>query len=104
MVILLDGVQMPEPLELTYEWLNPAGTPLRQFVLKYEYLSANEAALLLFHAGKSQGAALSLVNPATQANQSLKVNLHSATVPVLSEVAGQLNYAGITLVLREEPV
>ncbi|NLM86204.1 MAG: hypothetical protein GX171_05865 [Clostridiales bacterium] len=103
MVILIDGTPAAQPTDLRYEWLTVSGALVRQFTLKYDYLSQGDAETLFSRACKPDGCALSLVDPATGQNQSLSVKAVEAVLPVLNEIAGSLSYAGASLVLREAP-
>ena len=101
MTILFNGAAVPEPTDLSTEWITVTDTLLRQVTLRYEHATAAQASAVLgIGAGVTQFN-LSYLSPATNANVTFLVKCYSAEAAVLREASGAVAYAPIILTLRE---
>ena len=101
MNILLNGVSIPEPTDLSTDWITVTDTLLRQVTLRYEYATAAQASAVLAVGSGNAQFNLSYLSPATNANVTYLVRCHSAEAAVLREASGAVAYAPIILTLRE---
>lgn len=102
MNILFNGSAIPDPAALATDWVTVAveNRVYRQLVLRYEYLTAAQAAAVLGPASAAT-VAVSWLYPATNANISLTMKLYAASAAVLQDAAGAVSYSPLTLTLRE---
>lgn len=101
MLILFNGIAVPEPADLTTEWITVTDTLLRQVTLRYEYATVAQACAVLAVGSGTAQFNLSYLSPATNANVTFLVKCFSAEAAVLREASGAVAYAPIILTLRE---